>query len=307
MNVVRCIELFSGIGGFAAACCSRFEVVGAIDINQLSQTVYTANFDHPTQCHSIESLHPDTLARFDAELWWMSPPCQPFTRRGLQRDLQDPRSAAFLNLLGCIGELQPKFIALENVPPFQQSGAAKRLRETLSRVGYRWIERIVSPVDIGIANRRARFYLLAARESNRIEERLGLPPVDPTTRLEPSTRLIRTVPDVLIDEASNRPELRITSEFWCSYREAMDVVDHNDPSAITSCFTSAYGRSPVHCGSYVRDSLGIRRFAPDEILQLLGFPNSYRMPETISVERQWRLIGNSLAVDVVKYLMQMIT
>jgi site-specific DNA-cytosine methylase len=53
-------------------------------------------------------------------LWLMSPPCQPFTRLGNQKDDQDNRSASLLHLINLLPELinPPTYILLENVKGF---------------------------------------------------------------------------------------------------------------------------------------------------------------------------------------------
>ncbi len=40
------------------------------------------------------------LDKYAADLWVLSPPCQPFTRQGLKKDVQDFRAAPFQALLG---------------------------------------------------------------------------------------------------------------------------------------------------------------------------------------------------------------
>ena len=90
------------------------------------------------------------------------------------------------------------------------------------------------------------------------------------------------------------------------YRGALDVVDAGDPDAVTSCFTSAYGRSVVRSGSYLATASGIRRFSPDEILRLLGFPASYRLPSDLPRSNAWRLVANSLSIPVVRSILSAI-
>jgi tRNA (cytosine38-C5)-methyltransferase len=51
----------------------------------------------------------------------MSPPCQPYTRIGLQQGSVDARAKSFLHLLDVLGEMQhkPKYILVENVKGFE--------------------------------------------------------------------------------------------------------------------------------------------------------------------------------------------
>jgi site-specific DNA-cytosine methylase len=83
-------------------------------------------------------------------------------------------------------------------------------------------------------------------------------------------------------------------------------VDAEDRSAETHCFTSAYGRSVVRSGSYLRTRAGVRRFSPHEIVRLLGFPEQYQLPEDWPARRLWPLVGNSLSVAAVRYVLRAI-
>jgi site-specific DNA-cytosine methylase len=95
------------------------------------------------------------------------------------------------------------------------------------------------------------------------------------------------------------------------YRQALDVVHPDEPGAVSACFTAAYGRSPVRSGSYLalNGSEGpripsgqprLRRFSPAEVLRLLGFPATYRLPPELPREKAWPLVGNSLSVPAVR-------
>ena len=108
---------------------------------------------------------------------------------------------------------------------------------------------------------------------------------------------------------------------WC-----FDVVDATD-SIPTACFTRSYGRFNRGTGSVLRvrqtsndpdlASLGfsrtepnarpfgdtwraaleLRYFAPKEVANLLGFPQSFHFPADVSLKSAWAAAGNSLHVD----------
>ncbi len=280
----RLLELYCGIGGCAAALGSRAEVVAAVDINRDALAVYRRNFPHPVVARTIEALGAGELARWRADLWWLSPPCQPFTRRGLRRDDADPRSASLLHLIELLDQAPPAALALENVPGFAGSRTHARLRATLDRLGYRVAERLLCPSELGVPCRRRRFYLLASRR----------PLLEP-----PAERRARRPLAAYLDRRP-QPGLWPAAELVDRYRHALDRVDPGDPAAVAACFTSAYGRSPVRSGSYLVTPRGLRRFSPAEILRLLGFPAGYSLPPELPLATAWRLVGNSLSVDAVR-------
>jgi len=287
-SVIRVLELFAGIGGCAAALAgmeAETSVVAAVDIHRLALSVYRVNFPHhPTLVRTIESLSAERLARFGADLWWLSPPCQPFTRRGKGGDDEDPRTRGLLALIEHLPEVAPTCLALENVPGFEGSRTHARLRAALAAGGYRVAERLLCPTELGVPNRRRRFYLVASRGDL-------LPFQVPPARIE-------ALADFLDPDPAG--DLALDPAVAAAYARALDVVDPAAPGAITACFTAAYGRSHVRSGSCLRLSeSGPRRFSPREILRLLGFPASYRLPPELPRAQAWRLLGNSLSVPAV--------
>jgi len=302
---VRVLELFAGIGGCAAALAGQADVVAAIDIHGQALDVYSQNFPHPTCRRTIESIPDAEFARWFADLWWLSPPCQPYTRRGLQRDTLDPRATPLLALIDRIPRLKPQHVALENVPPFAQSMACQRLRETLESCHYRVREYALCPTQLGVPNRRARFYLVASQSPLHSTPLHSTPlhstPLHSTPLLPYPASPLQSFLDPDPD-----PALVLPPEIARQYAGAIDVVDATDPLACCSCFTSAYGRSPVRSGSYLATSNGLRRFSPGEILRLLGFPAAFRLDPSLTREQAWRLVGNSLSVTAVAYVLSAI-
>lgn len=296
---LRALELYCGIGGFAAATTgsSRWQVVGAVDINTLALAVYRLNFPHRTSTKSLESLPTSQLEAFAADLWWASPPCQPFTRRGRRRDLEDPRAKTFLALLEKLREVRPRYFAMENVVGFESSQAHDRLSQVLEKSGYSsFLEWSLCPSDFGIPNRRPRYYAFASLEP------IAEPP-GPKAKQRTLAQLLSRVDGPSVAEL---PQLIVDPRVLKDYRGAVHVVDRRDPAAETRCFTSAYGRSHVRSGSVLATSDGARRFSPREILTLLGFADDFALPEDMPLKNAWRLVGNSLSLEPVRHVLSTI-
>uniref|UniRef100_A0AAX7VWE8 tRNA aspartic acid methyltransferase 1 n=1 Tax=Astatotilapia calliptera TaxID=8154 RepID=A0AAX7VWE8_ASTCA len=167
MDNLRVLELYSGIGGMHYALKESgipAQVVTAIDINTTANQVYKHNFpDTPLWNKTIEGITLDEFNKLSFDMILMSPPCQPFTRIGLQGDVTDPRTKSFLYVLDLLPRLQrlPRFILLENVKGFETSSARARLVKTLTECGYTFQEIMISPISVGIPNSRLRYFLIA--------------------------------------------------------------------------------------------------------------------------------------------------
>ena len=287
---LRVLELYCGIGGCSAALPRGVDVVAAIDINTAALEVYRRNFPHLALPVNLDFVSSDDLDRSAADLWWLSPPCQPFTVRGLRRDTEDRRTRSFLRVIDCLGECRPTYLALENVPGFRGSGTHTHLRSVLDDLGYEVQEILLCPTELGIPNRRQRLFLVA-----------GLAPLQP---LRQSWHALSPLETFLDRQPS--AGLWVERDLTNRYREALSIVNPQKPSAVASCFTSAYGRSPVRSGSYLETASGPRRFSPEEILRLLGFPSDFSLPPDLTTHKAWRLVGNSLSVPAVRHVLSAI-
>ena len=160
----------------------------------------------------------------------------------------------------------------------------------LDDLGYRTREIVLCPTELGVPNRRRRFYLVA-----------GLEELEPEMRTPVERRSLRAYldPEPSLD-------LWVEEELVSQYRQALDIVNPGSSTAVTACFTSAYGRSPVRSGSYLETPTGIRRFSPQEILRLLGFPTDFGLPPDLPTSVAWRLVGNSLSVPAVRCVLSTI-
>ncbi|KNE72464.1 DNA (cytosine-5-)-methyltransferase [Allomyces macrogynus ATCC 38327] len=167
---LRVLEFYSGIGGMHyalnAAGYEYAEVLKAFEINDVANAVYAHNFGKGiVSQNNIEALSAAHYNKFRADLWTMSPPCQPYTRQksSKQEGSQDARAKSFFHLLDVLKTIEhrPKYLLLENVKGFEDSDSRDALVTTLASLGYHYREFLLNPLDFGIPNSRLRYYLVA--------------------------------------------------------------------------------------------------------------------------------------------------
>lgn len=290
---MKAIEFFSGIGGFAQAACGHgIEVVAAFDQDSTANEVYELNYDLKPSARNLDSIKAAEIPH--AQLWWMSPPCAPYTVRGARRDDEDRRAQSLLNLTGLVARLKPEVLILENVLGFAQSAMLKRLKSELN--GYKTMEFFLCPTQFGIPMRRPRIFFCAMRSD--IGEKLS--PLTPGQFS--GEEKMRSISEFLVDGPGDA--YSITDEDWLRHRCVINVVDPSVPNEQAICFTGGYGKCWKASGSMIRMKDGkIRRFSPNEILKLLGFKDGFQLPEHISLTKQWRLVGNSVEVRCVNHVL----
>ncbi len=279
---MQVLEWFSGLGGCTAALRPTDSVVQAIDQDEMAHRTYTQWWPHPCIRRNVAHMKPAAIPK--ADLWWMSPPCQPYSIRGRQQDLADRRSGAYLRLLELIDAHRPQHIALENVPWFEGSQGHERLATWLEANGYAVWSGCLSPGDLGIPMVRQRFFLVASQTHTP-----HAPAHQPLTKRLPAFLSVSPPDDTDIDP-----------DVLTRFSDAFHTVDADDDDAIAACFTGAYARSPVYAGSYLRQNGKLRLFSPHEILALMGFPPQCRMPTDLPRRKAYKLVGNSVSVDCVR-------
>jgi len=162
---MRAIHLCCGAGGttwgFEQA---GIESVFAFDLDETSVAAHRANFLHVLVVRAdFRALPAADLP--PAEVWTCGLPCEPFSRSGLRLGADDPRdlSVPLARLIGKTTNL-PRYIFLENLPPYAQTTSAALVRTALEARGYRWHEAVYNHADYGVPQRRRRWHLIAGRE-----------------------------------------------------------------------------------------------------------------------------------------------
>ena len=180
------LELFAGIGGMRLALESivSAETLSfvAVEVSEPCRLAYESNFagSHIVN-RNVEQLPKAWFDTLGAQLWTLSPPCQPFTNTldARQQDADDARCAALQHLCDVLPELQtpPCRILLENVKGFVGSRMHARWLQALAHAGYSSRQFMLSPQRAGFSpNERTRYYCMAER-SDRFGAFAHAPPV----------------------------------------------------------------------------------------------------------------------------------
>jgi len=169
-------DLFCGSGSVSEALASAgFHVVFAVDNDTAAKATYTKN--HPSTRfldRDIREIDPrsvkDSLQGRSLSVLAVCAPCQPFSSQNRTRSKADQRAPLVLEALRFAKELDPETIWVENVPGIVRSEAKQKLREGLSKLGYRFNDPIrVSATDLGVPQRRARSIFVASKSDSVLE------------------------------------------------------------------------------------------------------------------------------------------
>jgi DNA (cytosine-5)-methyltransferase 1/tRNA (cytosine38-C5)-methyltransferase len=277
---MRVLELFSGLGGWRCALGDRGSVAAAYDVSEAANATYALNHGHEPKARELATVPLAELAAHGADTWLLSPPCQPFCRMGNHGGLEDRRSRAFRHLMDLFGKASPERLVLENVSGFLGSDAHTLLAERIRAHGMHRLDLQACPSRFGLPNQRPRVFIVASRG-----------PLQ--TRLQPDCAA-RPLSDFL--DRNEDENLYLRPELLTRHRHGMDFVTPEEGRS--TCFIGGYGQRFVGSGSFLLTGRGVRRFSPSEVARLLGLPEGFRFPGSLSLEARYRLLGNGLSIPV---------
>ena len=165
MKKYKAIELFAGIGGFRLACDNLgIETVFANDMEPNAVKVYRDNFGE----NSIIQGDINTLLEQipDHDILTGGFPCQPFSRAGKKKGINDYRGTLFETIVKIVDDKKPDFFVLENVNSllFMQGGRHYRtILFALSNLGYKIEWRVFNALEFGLPQHRERVIIVGSK------------------------------------------------------------------------------------------------------------------------------------------------
>lgn len=186
----RFIDLFAGVGGFHAALKAYGgECVYAVEIDRAAAATYERNWGH-SALGDITKDADDDLGIMNVpphEVLAAGFPCQPFSKSGAQRGMDETRGTLFFNIASIIKAHHPKVVLLENV---RNLAGPRHLHEwqviveTLREEGYRvsdtpaiFSPHLLPPERGGRPQVRERVFITATHNPTSIDADLDPEPV----------------------------------------------------------------------------------------------------------------------------------
>lgn len=114
----RFVDLFAGVGGFHAALKAfGGECVYAVEVDERAARVYEANWGHAALGDITEDADDDLgiMNVPEHDVLCAGFPCQPFSKSGAQKGMDETRGTLFFNIASIIKAHHPKIVLLENV------------------------------------------------------------------------------------------------------------------------------------------------------------------------------------------------
>lgn len=162
---LKFIDLYAGLGGFHSGLSELgMDCVFASEIDQHLRENYRRNFG--LECSGdIFKIQPSSIP--DHNILCAGFPCQPFSKAGPQRGLEDEKNGKHIDVIASVLlSKKPDYFFLENVPNLlrQNSSATWRMvAKKLGSAGYDITFKVLSSEKYGSPQKRERLYIFGSK------------------------------------------------------------------------------------------------------------------------------------------------
>ncbi len=216
------------MGGFHATLKAYGgECVYAVEIDRDAAAIYQRNWNYDPLGDITEDANDDRLVVPDHEILVAGFPCQPFSKSGYQRGMDETRGTLYWNVLKIIERRKPQIVLLENV---RNLAGPRHLHEwqviieTLREQGYRVSEtpaifspHLLPPERGGRPQVRERVFIAATHNPDGIGDHLEVEPVTRLTdRIDGFDPKVEWHLEDLLDDSHNIPgcNLSVSERAW---------------------------------------------------------------------------------------------
>lgn len=309
------IDLFAGIGGFRIPLQELGgKCIFSSEFNSHAQKVYELNYGEKP-FGDITKIDVNTIPTHDVLTGGF--PCQPFSISGKMKGFDDIRGTLIYNVFKIIEAKNPQVVFLENVKHLVHHDKGKTLETILQgfdQLGYKISYKVLNASDFGVAQNRERLIIVGHKEKtfdfSKVQEHPRKYIKDiidpPTTQFEYLNEPYTILEDYREQESGlifagyrnkniRKAGVRPGTEHLSRVHKQPNRIYHIDGvhPALPSQETS--GRFWIYDGECVR------KLTINECYRLMGFPDNFIRDESLS--EQYRQIGNSVCIPMIKEIM----
>ena len=321
---MRCLSLFSGIGGFDLALQRKgHEIVGACEIDKYAREIYARHFPDVPLHHDATALSPDSLPQSD--LLCAGFPCQAFSIAGKRRGFDDTRGTFFFEIVRIAKKKRPRYLLLENVKGLLSHDKGRTFRTILSsldEVGYDAEWQVLNSKHF-VPQNRERVFIVGHLRGERTGQVFPLGEIPEICSNQKETTITNTLTAgghsgglhsqmTLISLHSGKIKSRKkTTTLDANYSKG--PRSHGERTLVYLSQTNSNMKQREqerdntctltnNCSDFgIKFDSRIRRLTPLECERLQGFPDGWT--EGISDTQRYKCLGNAVTVPVVEYVL----
>lgn len=240
-------------------------------------------------------------------------PCQSFSTYGFRKGLEDTRGTLFYDYARLVQEMQPKAFIFENVTGLlnhDKGNTWEIIRKTFESLNYQIKMEVLNAQDYNLPHLRKRVFVVGIRND------LGCPEYrfpQPVPLEHKSTEYLEdNVPNIYY--LGQKGFEFITTKSKCGNRSRINQDVIGCQTANQQCNWVGdfrmetpqqrhYDDPRIFIGEYQGKTAVARQMTPTELLRLMGFED---FNIVVNDRTMWRQTGNSIAVPVIKAVIEKI-
>ncbi|MCY7711285.1 DNA (cytosine-5-)-methyltransferase [Bacillus safensis] len=325
MNGLTVLELFCGGGlGAVGFKASGFDIVKALDFDKNAVKAYRHNFGDHVEQADISTINIESLPSTD--VIFGGPPCQDFSVAGKGAGVDGDRGKLVWRYLDIIEAKKPKAFVFENVKGL----LSKRHRSTFdgllakfSEIGYEVSWQLINAWDYGVAQKRERVFIVGTRKD--LGFKFEFPkPLEGDYRTAVLRDVIGDLPELNNDGYGLRNDEKPYAHKIPDGGNWRSLPEDEQKAFMKGAFYSGGGQTTylrrmsmdepgltitasvlakATCHLHPKeDKKSPRRFTVRECLRIQSVPDTYVLPDDISLSAKYRIVGNGIASRVAWYI-----
>lgn len=302
---MRVASFFAGVGGIDIGFENAgFDVIWANEVDKHAATTYQLNFNNPLVVDDIRNIEAKDIPDFDVMIGGF--PCQAFSVAGYRKGFDDERGNLFFELERIFCEKKPQVIFLENVKNLvghDNGNTFQVILKKLKDAGYYVKKQVMNACEYGnLPQNRERIYIVAFLDEKVYKEFDFPEPIALTNKLS----------DYIDFEGKKDDTFYYTRE-KCKFFDDLEknvtnpdttyqwrrVYVRENKSNLCPTLTANMGTGG-HNVPIIYTKTGIRKLTPRECFNIMGYSNSYRLPDNMANMHLYKQAGNSVVVPVIE-------
>lgn len=303
------IDLCAGTGAFSLAFekTGKIKTIFANDNDKNSKIIYDDNFKLKLTLKDIHDI--DVIKDIEPfDILTAGFPCQPFSIAGEKQGFNDPRSNVFYKILEFMKIHKPRVVILENVKNLQshdEGKTFKKIVDEIDKINYSIKYKIMNTCNVSkIPQNRERIYIVCFRDMKDKDKFIFPKNVNDEDKFELKDIIEKNAKDKYYYHNKlkiwNVIEKSITKHVNTNtiYQYRRYYVRENKNNLCPTLTANMGGGG--HNVPLIKDDKGIRKLTPQECFSFQGFPNTYKLTNTISDSGLYKLAGNAVSYPVVQ-------
>ena len=304
---LKIAEIFCGIGAFSEALKQmniKKDIEFACDYDDTARDVFLRNNPLTKRFYADVFTIRESKVNYDLDILLLSPPCVEFSRINYQRNLQSDTANLVYEPLRLIEEgiLNPKIVLFENVDnllSIDNGNSFNAMLDVMKTLNYNISYKLVN-ANLFSATNRNRLFIIMTRKDIKEYKWLDLPKkIDSGVIMDHLEDINTEYLDVkksftkINTNVSKNGLKKIAKIDNMGFEQSSLVYDPNYKSC---CITASDSPRIL-----IDDK--IRKLSIKEQLSIMGFGKDFKI-ENVSYSKATEKIGNSISVDVLKYLIE---